>query len=197
MGLLRIAAAQPLEGYRLELQLTDGSRIERDVGALLVGPVFDEVRRSPAFFRTVCVEAGTLAWPNGADLCPDVVIWAGTRLERGVRQGEHYRRRATSASAVRPTRQPRGADKGRSVTQKCVIPALRALGRQRPSVLVAFELQPGRDGEGLPTFSTCDVLGRVLRQALFVRLRRLVPFPAYPKTAATDEALNLVACSGL
>lgn len=23
------------------------------------------------------VERGTLVWPNGADLCPDVLIWSG------------------------------------------------------------------------------------------------------------------------
>lgn len=77
MALLRIASAKPLDGYRLELRLTDGSTIERDVSKLLVGPVFDEVRRDPTSFRRVRVEGGTLVWPNGADLCPDVVIWGG------------------------------------------------------------------------------------------------------------------------
>jgi hypothetical protein len=75
MGLLRIVSVKPLEGYRVELWLTDGSTIERDIGALLVGRVFDEMRQDPALFRAVGVEAGTLVWPNGADLCPDVVIW--------------------------------------------------------------------------------------------------------------------------
>jgi Protein of unknown function (DUF2442) len=77
MGLLRIVSVKPLEGYRVQLRLTDGSTIERDIGVLLVGRVFDELRRDPALFRAVGVEAGTLVWPNGADLCPDVVIWGG------------------------------------------------------------------------------------------------------------------------
>jgi hypothetical protein len=78
MGLLRIVGVKPLEGYRVQLRLTDGSTIERDIGVLLVGRVFDEVRQNPALFRAVGVEAGTLVWPNGADLCPDVVIWGGS-----------------------------------------------------------------------------------------------------------------------
>ena len=28
-------------------------------------------------FRQVAVEAGTIVWPNGADLDPDVLIWGG------------------------------------------------------------------------------------------------------------------------
>lgn len=77
MALLRIATAKPLDGHHLELRLTDGSTIERDVSELLLGPVFEEVRRDLAFFRRVRVEGGTLVWPNGADLCPGVVIWGG------------------------------------------------------------------------------------------------------------------------
>jgi hypothetical protein len=77
MPLIRVAAAAPLEGFRLRLQLTDGSVVERDIRQLLNGPIFDELRRQPAAFRAVHVEAGTVAWPNGADLDPDVLIWGG------------------------------------------------------------------------------------------------------------------------
>lgn len=78
MALLRIAEVDPLPGYRLRLRLTDGSTIERDVGPLLVGPVFDPVREQPEVFARVTIDGGTVSWPNGADLCPDVVIWGGT-----------------------------------------------------------------------------------------------------------------------
>jgi hypothetical protein len=61
----------------VRLTLTDGTEIERDLSALLVGPVFQEIRENPARFRQVRVEAGTLVWPNGADLCPDAVSWGG------------------------------------------------------------------------------------------------------------------------
>lgn len=89
MALLRISEARPLEGFRLKLTLTDGSVIERDVSRLLVGPVFDPVRKDPSFFRKVRAEDGTVVWPNGADLCPDVLIWGGPPPEE-----EHERARS-------------------------------------------------------------------------------------------------------
>ena len=60
MALLRISEVRPLEGFRLKLTLTDGSVIERDVSRLLVGPVFDPVRKDPSFFRKVRAQDGTV-----------------------------------------------------------------------------------------------------------------------------------------
>jgi hypothetical protein len=74
---LRIKGAVPLSGYKLRLTLTDGSVIERDVGPLLVGPVFEPIRRDPELFRKVSVERGTICWPGEVDLCPDTVLWYG------------------------------------------------------------------------------------------------------------------------
>ena len=77
MTLLRIRQVRALEGFRLELTLTDGSVVQRDVTVLLQGPVFEPLRTDHALFRQARVEAGTVTWPNGADLCPDVLIWGG------------------------------------------------------------------------------------------------------------------------
>ena len=77
MALLRIAEVNPLAGHRLRLRLTDGSTIERDVAPLLAGPVFDPIREKPEMFARVRIDGGTVSWPNGADLCPDVLIWGG------------------------------------------------------------------------------------------------------------------------
>ena len=71
MRLLRIRAVEALDGFRLRLTLTDGSIVERDVSGLLIGPVFDSLKRDPEQFRMVRAEGGTAVWPNGADLCPD------------------------------------------------------------------------------------------------------------------------------
>jgi len=75
--LLRILKAAPLEGFRLRVTLTDGSVVERDVSELLVGPIFEPIRSDSARFREMRAENGSVAWPNGADLCPDVLIWGG------------------------------------------------------------------------------------------------------------------------
>lgn len=77
MSLVRITAAVPLEGRRVKLALTDGRELERDLSDLLVGPIFEQVRQDRSMFERVHVEQGALAWPNGADLCPDMVIWNG------------------------------------------------------------------------------------------------------------------------
>lgn len=74
---LRIQQAMPIEPFRLRLTLTDGSVVERDIADLLVGPVSESIRKDPARFREVRAEEGAVVWPNGADLCPDVLIWGG------------------------------------------------------------------------------------------------------------------------
>jgi hypothetical protein len=77
MGSLRIHNVAPLHGFRLQLMLSDGSIIERDLSALVVGPVFEPLRADRALFAQARVEGGIVVWPNGADLCPDVLIWNG------------------------------------------------------------------------------------------------------------------------
>jgi hypothetical protein len=77
MTLLRIIKAEALPGLKLRLTLDDGNVIERDVGALLRGPIFERIRSDPAEFARVKAECGTAVWPNGADLDPDVLIWNG------------------------------------------------------------------------------------------------------------------------
>ena len=74
---LRITDAVATEGYKLRLTLTDGSTIERDVSKLIQGPIFEPIRRDPSVFRSVKAQDGTVVWPNGADLCPDVLIYGG------------------------------------------------------------------------------------------------------------------------
>ncbi|MFZ1890313.1 MAG: DUF2442 domain-containing protein [Candidatus Binataceae bacterium] len=85
MALLRIREVEALEDFKLRLTLTDGSAIERDVIKLLIGPVFDLIRKDPAAFAKARIEGGTVVWPNGADLCPDVLIWGGAPPENGQR----------------------------------------------------------------------------------------------------------------
>ncbi len=93
--MLRIQQAIPLSGYQLRLTLTDGSVLERDVGPLLRGPVFEPIRRDPELFRKVKVERGTLCWPGDVDLCPDTVLWNGP-LPNGEPDSQDHRHERTA-----------------------------------------------------------------------------------------------------
>jgi hypothetical protein len=82
-GVLRIKSVTPLARYRLRLALTDGSVVERDLQDLLVGPAFAGIRADPGVFAQARIERGTVVWPDGADLCPDVLIWGAMPPEEG------------------------------------------------------------------------------------------------------------------
>jgi len=71
---IRVKDVTPLEGYSVRLTFTDGTRKDVDLAPYLKGPIFEPLR-DPAKFREVSVdpELGTIVWPNGADLCPDVL----------------------------------------------------------------------------------------------------------------------------
>lgn len=75
--MLRIEGVEPLEGFRLQLTLSNGDVIERDVEPLLRGALFAQLRHDLGAFRQVFAANDSVAWPNGADLCPDVLIWGG------------------------------------------------------------------------------------------------------------------------
>jgi len=72
--MVRIIEVRTCAGYRVHLTFSDGSEKEVDLAPYLKGPVFEPLH-DPAMFREVFVdpELGTLVWPNGADICPDVL----------------------------------------------------------------------------------------------------------------------------
>ena len=78
--MVRIRGVEPIGGFRVRLFLTDGSNREVDLGPYLNGPVFEAIRTDPAVFVSVRVDAelGTIVWPNGADIDPDVLIHGRT-----------------------------------------------------------------------------------------------------------------------
>jgi Protein of unknown function (DUF2442) len=77
MDMLRVRSVQPLADYWLRLTLTDDSVVERDVRALLRGPVFEPLRSDYGKFERSRVRWGTVTWAGGLDLDPDVLIWGG------------------------------------------------------------------------------------------------------------------------
>jgi hypothetical protein len=70
----RITAVEPLKDSRLRLTFTDGMVREVDLSGELWGPMAEPLQ-DPDYFRQVRVdpELGTIVWPNGYDLDPDVL----------------------------------------------------------------------------------------------------------------------------
>ncbi len=88
-GFVDIIGVRVLGGYLLELTWADGAVTTVDVEPYLHGPAFEPLK-DPAVFAAVSVdsEAGTVVWPNGADLSPVELRRAGfvtveQRLWRG------------------------------------------------------------------------------------------------------------------
>lgn len=72
-----ITAVEHLGGFRLRLSFADGLIGDVDLSGRLageLGPVLQPLR-DIAYFAQVSVdpEIGTIVWPNGADLAPDVL----------------------------------------------------------------------------------------------------------------------------
>jgi hypothetical protein len=72
-----ITAVEHLGGFRLRLSFADGLVGDVDLSDRFdgeLGPVFLPLR-DVAYFARVFVdpELGTIVWPNGADLAPDVL----------------------------------------------------------------------------------------------------------------------------
>jgi hypothetical protein len=65
-----------LDGYRVELTFSDGVCGVVDLANRIIsrGGVFAPLE-DPLFFSQITVDSvlGTIVWPNGADICPDLL----------------------------------------------------------------------------------------------------------------------------
>lgn len=69
-----LRAAIPLEPYVVRVVFADGEVRDVNIEPLLSGPVFGPLRDHSMFEQVSVDEVGeTIAWPNGADLDPDVI----------------------------------------------------------------------------------------------------------------------------
>lgn len=70
-----VVSVTPLDGYRLRLRFEDGAVGEVDVAALIAFRGVFAALREKAVFDQVQVDAelGTVVWPGGGDLDPDVL----------------------------------------------------------------------------------------------------------------------------
>lgn len=73
--MVQVTGVRVLRDRLVHLEFSDGSTREVDLTALMRGPLFEHVAADDEAFRQVWVdeESGTICWPNGADLDPDVL----------------------------------------------------------------------------------------------------------------------------
>lgn len=76
---IRVQFVEALQPWRVHVIFTNGEQRDIDLAPYIShGPIFAPVRSDTAFFQAVCVDGGTLAWPNGADIDPDILYHGGT-----------------------------------------------------------------------------------------------------------------------
>ena len=69
----RVTAIKHLTGFQVHFTFWDGTEADIDLEPLLNGPVFEPLRRDPAFFAQMYLDFDTIAWPNGADIAPETL----------------------------------------------------------------------------------------------------------------------------
>ena len=76
MGFLpHVVQADYRGGHRIHLRFSDAREKTVDYEGWLNGPVFEPLR-DEAYFRQFFIEAGTVCWPNGADIAPETLYSA-------------------------------------------------------------------------------------------------------------------------
>jgi hypothetical protein len=85
--MVRIKKAIPLEDYRLRVTFDTGEEGVFSLRGWLDGPIFSKLKDKETFSHVSIDEiAGTVCWPNGIDLCPDVVYEQTNFSEASVRE---------------------------------------------------------------------------------------------------------------
>lgn len=70
--MLCVTSARYESGYKIRVELSDGTRGVVDLEEDLWGTVFEPLRDEELFRRfSVSAEFGTIVWDNGADIAPE------------------------------------------------------------------------------------------------------------------------------
>jgi hypothetical protein len=77
MKLMDIQTVDVLDHYNVRLVFSDNVEKVVNLEMYLRGPIFEPIRNNMEVFRTVYVDenAGTIVWPNGADIDPNVLYY--------------------------------------------------------------------------------------------------------------------------
>lgn len=62
-----VVKAEHVDGFRLRVAFADGTKGTVDFQDWLDGPIFERLKE-PSYFTRFYVDAGTVVWPNGADI---------------------------------------------------------------------------------------------------------------------------------
>jgi hypothetical protein len=73
--MVHIVGVELADSFKLLLEFNTGERKLVNIEQYLRGPIFQPVREDPGCFNQVKVddELGTIVWPNGAAIDPDVL----------------------------------------------------------------------------------------------------------------------------
>lgn len=67
-----VVSVKPIEGYRISVQLQDGSQGVFDMRPYLNKGVFQELR-DPVYFNSVGIQFGAVTWPHGQDIASETL----------------------------------------------------------------------------------------------------------------------------
>ena len=73
--LVRVRAVEPKEKFTVFVQFTDGLQKHINLEPYLHGPIFELIRNNVSGFHAMFVDEGTIVWPNGADIDPEVLYY--------------------------------------------------------------------------------------------------------------------------
>ena len=73
--LIRVRRVEIVEGLTVRIEFEDSTVRLLDLATFMHGPIFDELLQDSELFKQITVEHGTIAWPNGADIDPDVLYY--------------------------------------------------------------------------------------------------------------------------
>ena len=67
-----VIEARYVRDHTVWVRFKDGSEGEVDLSSELWGPVFEPLK-DVNYFKRFFIEAGTIVWPNGADIAPETL----------------------------------------------------------------------------------------------------------------------------
>lgn len=128
-----VVSAIPLEGTYVLFEFSDGAQFPLNLRRFMRGPIFEAVLLSGTFADFVVdPDSGTIVWPNGADLDPEVLRYAGDDVAFGLDIASRTNTILNKTSASWGTRRSISRGSWRAVDER----GLKAIRRAKRSKYV-------------------------------------------------------------